>query len=72
MRSAIAKKSTVEGEWRPVYRDREGAWTLLLNKDPESKARSLAVKYTKGWEVLRRDYLATLKRKWQISPSWTM
>ena len=54
MRGAIAKKTTVEGKGRSVY-----------------KARTLAVKYTKGWEVLRRDYLATLKRKWQISPSWT-
>ena len=44
MRGAIAKKSTVEGEWRPVFKDRAGAWTLLLNKDPESKARTLAVK----------------------------
>ena len=62
MRGAIAKKSAVEGEWRPVFKDREGAWTLLLNKDPESKARTLAVKYTKGWEVL------VLEGQWQVGP----
>ncbi|HEV2054169.1 MAG TPA: hypothetical protein VGV06_03235 [Methylomirabilota bacterium] len=62
MRGAIAKKSTVEGEWRPVFKDREGAWILLLNMDPETKARTLAVKYSKGWEVL------VLEGQWQVGP----
>ena len=71
MRSAIAKKSTVEGEWRPVYKDREGAWTLLLNKDPESHARTLAVKYAKGFEVLESLHDGTvevlvLEGQWQV------
>jgi len=73
MRGAIAKKSTVEGEWRPVSKDREGAWTLLLSKDPESKARSLAVKYTKGWEVLGSlddgtVEVLVLEGQWQVGP----
>ena len=73
MRGAVAKKSTLEGEWRPVYKDREGAWTLLLNKDPASKARTLAVKYTKGWEVLESLHDGTvevlvLEGQWQVGP----
>ena len=126
MRGAIAKKSTKDGDWRQVFPDRAGAWSLLLNKDPDTKGRTIAVRYTEGWEVPesvhdgtvevlvlegqfqvgpivyglrsrrrraragarphrradRRDlpraphpgavgYLATLKRKWQISPSCT-
>ena len=51
MRGAIAKKSTVEGDWRPAFKDREGAWTMQLNKDPDTGGRTLAVRYTKGWEV---------------------
>ena len=61
MRGAIAKKSTVEGEWRPVFQDREGAWSLLLNKDPESSARTIAVKYEKGWEVLESLHDGTVE-----------
>ena len=73
MRGAIAKKSTVEGEWRPVFKDREGAWSLLLDKDPESKARTLAVKYTKGWEVLESLHDGTvevlvLEGQFQVGP----
>jgi len=41
MRGAIAKKSTVEGEWRPVFKGREGVWTLLLNKEPKGFPRPL-------------------------------
>ena len=55
MRGAIAKKSTVEGEWRPAFKDRDGAWTIQLNKDPETGGRTLAVRYTKGWEVDRKS-----------------
>ena len=61
MRGAIAKKSTLEGEWRPVFKDREGAWSLLLNKDPHSKARTVAVKYAKGWEVLESLHDGTVE-----------
>ena len=61
MRGAIAKKSTVEGEWRPVFKDRDGAWAILLNKDPESRARTLAVKYTKGFEVLESLHDGTVE-----------
>ena len=73
MRGAIAKKSTVEGEWRPVFKDRDGAWTILLNKDPESRARTLAVKYTKGFEVLESLHDGTvevlvLEGQWQVGP----
>lgn len=51
MRGAIAKKSTAEGEWRPAFKDRDGAWTIQLNRDPDTGGRTLAVRYTKGWEV---------------------
>ena len=73
MRGAIAKKSTVEGEWRPVFKDREGAWSLLLNKDPESKARTIAVKYAKGWEVSESLHDGTvevlvLEGQFQVGP----
>ena len=51
MRGAIARKSTVDGEWRPAFKDRTGAWSLLLNKDPETSGRTIAVRYTQGWEV---------------------
>ncbi len=73
MRGAIAKKSTVEGEWRPVFKDREGAWSLLLNKDSESKARTLAVKYAKGWEVQESLHDGTvevlvLEGQFQVGP----
>ena len=33
MRGAIAKKSTKDGDWRQVFPDRAGAWSLLLNKE---------------------------------------
>ncbi len=73
MRGAVAKKSTRDGEWRPVFKDREGAWTLLLNKDPESRSRTLAVRYTKGWEVMESLHDGTvevlvLEGQWQVGP----
>jgi quercetin dioxygenase-like cupin family protein len=51
MRGAIARKSSVDGDWRPIFKDREGAWRLLLNEDPETRSRTLVVRYAKGWEV---------------------
>jgi hypothetical protein len=32
MRAAIARKSTVEGQWRPVFKGKGGARTHLLNR----------------------------------------
>ncbi len=61
MRGAIAKKSTKDGDWRQVFPDHPGAWSLLLNKDPDTKGRTIAVRYTQGWEVLESLHEGTVE-----------
>ena len=73
MRGAIAKKSTRDGDWRQVFPDRAGAWSLLLNKDPDTKGRTIAVRYTEGWEVLESLHDGTvevlvLEGQFQVGP----
>jgi len=73
MRGAIAKKSALDGDWRPAFKDRDGAWTIQLNKDPDSGGRTLAVRYTKGWEVAESLHDGTaevlvLEGQFQVGP----
>jgi len=42
-------------------KDRDGAWTILLNKDPRAGPGPLAVKYTKGFEVLESLHDGTVE-----------
>jgi quercetin dioxygenase-like cupin family protein len=69
MLSAVAKRSTVEGPWRPV-RGREDVSVATLNEDPETRGSTLVVKLAAGYEAERSLHDATvevvvLEGRWQ-------